>query len=70
MMNKIKNNPTYAAVFYFLITWAAFPVAAFLKSIIYDISFGAAASSPYMIAIFSGASCIVAIEMYNKAKMK
>ena len=70
MMNMIKSNPKYAAVFFFIITWAMFPVAAFLKSIIYGISFGAAASSPYMIAIFSGASCIAAIEMYKRAKMK
>ena len=67
-MNKIKTNPTYAAVFFFLITWAAFPAAALLKSIICGISFGAAASSPYMIAIFSGCSVLSAIQMYNRAK--
>ena len=67
-MNKIKNNPVYAAVFYFLLTWAGFPLAALIRSNLRGISFGEAAFSPYMIALFATGSVIAAIQMYNKAK--
>ena len=68
MMNKIKNNPTYAAVFYFLLTWAGFPLTALVRSSLRGISFSEAAFSPYMIAIFATSSIIAAIQMYNRAK--
>ena len=68
MMNKIKNNPTYAAVFYFLLTWAGFPLAALVRSSLRGISFGEAAFSPYMIAIFAAGSVISAMQMYNRVK--
>ena len=68
MMKKINSNPTYAAIFYFLLTWAGFPLAALVRSSLRGISFGEAAFSPYMIAIFAAGSVISAMQMYNRAK--
>ena len=68
MMNKIKNNPTYAAVFYFLLTWAGFPLAVLVRSSLRGISFGEAACSPYLIAVFAAGSIISAMQMYSRAK--
>ena len=68
MMNKIKNNPKYAAVFYFLLTWAGFPLAALLRSVLRDISFTEAAFTPYLISTFAIGSIIAASQMYWKTK--
>ena len=68
MMSKIKTNPALAAAFYFILTWAAFPVAALLRSYIKGITFTEAASAPYMITIFAAGSVISAIRMYYKTK--
>ena len=68
MMNKIKNNPTYAAIFYFILTWAGFPLAALIRSLLRGISFGEAACSPYMIVLFAAGSVISAMQMYNRVK--
>ena len=68
MMKKINSTPTYAAIFYFLLTWAGFPLAALCRSALRGISFGEAAFSPYMITLFATGSIIAAIQMYNRAK--
>ena len=68
MMNKIKTNPALAAAFYFILTWAAFPVAALLRSYINGITFTEAAFTPYMITIFTAGAVISATRMYFKAK--
>ncbi len=68
MMNKIKNNPTYMAMFYFFLTWAGFPLAALVRSSIRGISFTEAAFTPYMIGLFATGSIIAAIQMYTKTK--
>lgn len=68
MMNKINSNPKYAAIFYFLLTWAGFPLAALIRSAIRDITFAEAACTPYMIGIFAVGSIISASQMYWKTK--
>ena len=68
MINKIKTNPAFAAAFYFIITWAAFPVAALLASYLKGITFAAAASSPYIVGVFLLGSFISAFRMYDKTK--
>ena len=68
MMNKMKTNPALAAAFYFILTWAGFPVAALLRSLIKGTTFTAAASTPYLITIFAAGSVISAIRMYYKTK--
>lgn len=68
MMDKIKNNPKYTAIFYFLLTWAGFPLAALVRSAIRDITFAEAAFTPYMIGIFATGSIIAAVQMYWKTK--
>ena len=67
-MNMIKKSPTFAAAFYFILTWVAFPVAAFISSQIKGITFAAACSRPYLIATFAIGSIIAAFQMYNKTK--
>ena len=68
MMNKIKTNPTFAATFYFILTWIGFPVAALATSQLRNITFAAAASRPYLITIFALGSIISAFQMYFKTK--
>ena len=68
MINKIRTNPAFAAAFYFIITWAAFPVTAWLVSLRKGITFAAAASSPYIVGIFLLGSMISAYRMYYKTK--
>ena len=68
MKNMIKKNPAFAAAFYFILTWAGFPVAAFASSQLKGITFAQAASTPYMIATFALGSIIAAVQMYNKTK--
>ena len=68
MMNKIKTSPAFAAAFYFILTWVAFPVTALIASHVKGITFAAAAFTPYMIGTFSVCSIIAAVQMYSKTK--
>ena len=68
MMNMIKKNPAFAAAFYFILTWIGFPIAAFVISHLKGITFAAAASTPYLIAVFAFGSITSAFQMYNRTK--
>ena len=68
MMNMIKKNPTVAAVFYFILTWAGFPIAALLGSYLKGITFAAACCTPYLIATFALGSVVAAVQMYFATK--
>ena len=67
-MNILKKSPAFAAAFYFILTWAAFPVAALISSHVKGITFAAACCRPYMITTFALGSIIAAFSMYNKTK--
>ena len=68
MMNMIKRNPAVAAVFYFILTWAGFPLTALAISQLRGISFAEAVCLPHVILIFSVGSVISAIQMFYKTK--
>ena len=68
MMNMIKKSPTFAAAFYFILTWVAFPIAAFVSSQLKGITFAEACARPYLITTFALGSIIAAFQMYNKTK--
>ena len=68
MMNRIKTNPALAAAFYFILTWAAFPVAGLIASHVKGITFAAAVCTPYIIGSFTLGSIIAAVRMYSKTK--
>ncbi len=67
-MNIIKKSPTFAAAFYFILTWIGFPIAALLSSQLKGITFAEACARPYLIATFALGSVIAAFQMYNKTK--
>ena len=68
MINKIKTNPTFAAAFYFVLTWVGFPLAAFVCSQVRGISFAAAACRPYLLATFVMGSMAAAVSTYFRTK--
>ena len=67
-MNIIKKSPTFAAAFYFILTWIGFPIAALLSSQLKGITFAEACARPYLITMFALGSVIAAFQMYNKTK--
>ncbi len=68
MMNKIKTNPTFAAAFYFVLTWVGFPLAAFVSSQVRGITFAAAACRPYLLATFILGSLAAAVSMFFRTR--
>ena len=68
MINTIKKNPVFASAFYFILTWAGFPIAALISSHVKGISFAAACSSQYMIFIFVFGSIVAAVQTYIRVK--
>lgn len=68
MKNMIENNPAFAAAFYFVLTWAGFPIAALISSQVRGISFEVAASTPYILFTFVFGSIIAAFQMYVRTK--
>ena len=68
MMNRIKTNPALAAALYFILTWAAVPVAGLIASHVKGITFAAAVCTPYIIGSFTLGSIIAAVRMYSKTK--
>ncbi len=68
MKNMIENNPVFAAAFYFILTWAGFPIAALISSQVRGISFEVAASTPYILFTFVFGSIVAASQMYIRAK--
>ena len=68
MMNKITTNPILSAAFCFILIWAVYPAAALLFSYMTCTTFAAAASMPYIIAVFIMVSIISAQRMYHRTK--
>ena len=68
MKKLLKNSPVFAAAFYFVLTWAGFPIAAFASSYLKGITFAEAATRPYLITTFVLGSIVAAAQMYNKTK--
>ena len=66
MINKIKNNPTLAAICFFLLTWATFPLVALVRSLIRGVSFAEAATHPYVIMLFVVGSLVEAFTIFRK----
>ena len=67
-MKNILKIPAFAAVFYFILTWIGFPVAAYIISHVRGITFAAAATMPYLLWTFALGSIVSAVAVYTKTK--
>ena len=64
LMNNVRTNPTFAAIFYFVLTWVGFPLAAFVSSQVHGVSLATAAGSLYLISTFALGSLAAAVSAF------
>ena len=67
-MSKINTNPVTAAIFYFVMTWAGYPLAAMIRSLVKGISFTEAAMTPEVYLVYAAVAIITSVQMYLKVE--
>ena len=67
-MSKINTNPVAAAIFYFVMTWAGYPLAAMIRSLVKGISFTEAAMTPEVYLVYAALAIITSVQMYLKVE--
>ena len=67
-MSKINTNPAVAAIFYFVMTWAGYPLAAMIRSLVKGISFTEAAMTPEVYLVYAAVAIITSVQMYLKVE--
>ena len=67
-MSKINTNPAVAAIFYFVMTWAGYPLAAMIRSLVKGISFTEAAMTPEVYLVYAALAIITSVQMYLKVE--